>query len=331
MASEQVRVDYEWDRLRSAVVGYPRIRLGRRIPRLAANYMPAPVLAMARAVLDQHRDQDLSEAMPELHEIAVAQMAAAIDILRSRGVQVHQVAPIDPAEEALFADLGEGNTMQYFPRDPIVVIGDKVIEAALRSPARRSERFAIRRTIADLVPANSSVAIPEPMPIPEGEDISFGPGPFLEGGDVFVLGRDIYVGLTGNASNAAGAAALRGVLGDDYRVHEVPLSSSFLHLDCVLSTLREGLALVCREGFADGLPTFLEGWELIDISPADAEARLATNVLVLDPATVLVAEETPEVAEALDRVGQTVITTPFSAVFLWGGAFRCWHHPLVRG
>ena len=62
----------------------------------------------------------------------------------------------------------------------------------------------------------------------------------------------------------------------------------------------------------------------------EAEEKLAANMLILDEKTDLVAEELPELGEALTRAGQDVISTPFSAVFMWGGSFRCWHHPLIR-
>ena len=35
-------------------------------------------------------------------------------------------------------------------------------------------------------------------------------------------------------------------------------------------------------------------------------------------------------AEGLRKAGQEVIETPFDAVYSYAGAFRCWHHPLVR-
>ena len=158
----------------------------------------------------------------------------------------------------------------------------------------------------------------------------YGPGMFLEGGDVFVAGRDIYVGNTGNASSTEGIRWLQTILERDYHVHEIRLSRKFLHLDCVLATPRPGLAVVCKEGFAEGLPSFLNHWDLIEVSAQDAEEKLATNVLVVDAKTVIVAQESPDVAEALVKAGQDVITTPFGAICLWGGAFRCWHHPLVR-
>lgn len=326
----RLNVEYEWDALREVVVGYPRIRLGNRLPGYVRNFMPPSVLALADQVLNEKAGQLLSEAMPELHELAARQMSQAIAILRDRGIIVHQVAPFEPQEEAYLADLGYRNSQQYFPRDPIVVIGDTLVETAMFCPMRRGERFAIRRTLGERLRGCRVASIPEPVPLPEDEQGSFGPGPYLEGGDVFVLGSDIYVGNTGNASNRWGIQCLRDILGDACRVHEIRLSGKFLHLDCILSIPRRGLAVVCRDGFVDGLPSFLKDWELIEVSAKDAEEKLATNMLVLDEKTDLIASELPELGEALTRAGQEVIATPFSAVYMWGGAFRCWHHPLIR-
>ena len=67
--------------------------------------------------------------------------------------------------------------------------------------------------------------------------------------------------------------------------------------------------------------TFLKDWELIKVSP-----NRSWRATVLDENTILIAAELPE----LTKAGQTVLTSPFSAVYWQGGAFRCWHHPLVR-
>ena len=326
----RLKVEYEWDTLREVVVGYPRIRLGSRMPQYIKNFMPPSALALAEETLKVKAGQLLAEAMPEVHESATVQMDHAITLLRNRGVIVHQVAPFQRQEEAYLADLGYHNSQQYFPRDPIVVIGDTLIETAMYCPMRRNERFPIRRTLSERIGHSCVTSIPEPVPLPEDKNGSFGPGPFLEGGDVFVLGSDIYVGNSGNASNREGIQCLRTILGEFYRVHEVRLGKRFLHLDCVLSTPRRGLAVVCRDGFIDGLPFFLKDWELIEVSAKDAEEKLATNLLVLDEKTDLIAAELPELGEALTRAGQHVITTPFAAVFMWGGSFRCWHHPIIR-
>ena len=215
----KLKVEHEWDRLREAVVGYPHIRLGSRFPRYVANFMPPAAMALAEQVLKEKAGMTLAEAVPELHEAAVAQIDRAIAILRDRGVIVHQVAPFEPQEEAYLVDLGYGNIQQYFPRDPIVVIGDTLIETAMYAPMRRNERFPIGRTLVDRLHGCRVASIPEPAPLAEDENGAFGPGPFLEGGDVFVMGSDIYVGNSGNASNRAGRQCLRDILGDAYRIH----------------------------------------------------------------------------------------------------------------
>ena len=113
-------------------------------------------------------------------------------------------------------------------------------------------------------------------------------------------------------------------------MHKIPITKHFLHLDFVLSILRPGLAVVCREGFVNGLPAFLKDWRLIDQSFEDAQSKLSCNHLVLDEETVIVASELPDLAQALRKAGQKVITTPMSAIYWQGGSLRCWHHPLVR-
>ena len=104
-----------------------------------------------------------------------------------------------------------------------------------------------------------------------------------------MLGPDIYVGVSGNASNTAGVRWLQRYLGRRYRVHEVALTKKFLHLDCCLATPRPGLAIVCREAFVDGLPAFLKDWKLIDVPFEDAKEKLGCNGLVLDDKTIMIA------------------------------------------
>jgi N-dimethylarginine dimethylaminohydrolase len=208
------------------------------------------------------------------------------------------------------------------------VIGNNVIETSLREFERRKERFGIRRAIQDrLTDSNANwVSMPQAEPV---RSAGYGPGPFLEGGDVLLVGRNIYAGYSGHGSNLAGIQWLQRFLGSEYRVHPIRLKRGFLHLDVVLSLPRPGLAIICREAFMDGLPDFLEDWDLIDVSVEDT-ARLACNGLVLDENTYVCAAEHEYVAEALIQHGQNVHTMLYDSVSLWGGSFRCSHHPLIR-
>ena len=51
---------------------------------------------------------------------------------------------------------------------------------------------------------------------------------------------------------------------------------------------------------------------------------------LLDDKTIMIASGLDYLAKGLRDAGQEVIETPFDAVYQYAGAFRCWHHPLIR-
>lgn len=108
------------------------------------------------------------------------------------------------AEKAAGGSHGYAN---FFVRDPWFTIGDVVIEGALRFPHRRLEVLPSRRdilTVRALEGCCLYLALPQP-PLPGGSPDETGPGPFLEGGDVLVYDKHVFVGNSGLASNALGA------------------------------------------------------------------------------------------------------------------------------
>ena len=135
--------------------------------------------------IEKNAGRRLEECAPELNEQFVRQVNGIIEILKSRGIVVHQVKKHIPSEEAFLAEMND-TVLQTYPRDPMLVIGNRFIETAMFEPNRRKERFAIRRTIGERL-ANSNariISMPEPEPLPADENGKYGPGPFLEGGDV---------------------------------------------------------------------------------------------------------------------------------------------------
>lgn len=338
----RLKVQYEWSPLREVVVGYPFLKLSNEFP---------PAVSQWLEFSDDYRDlfqfwlanylgatlEDLASRpdLPdprfrELYFAQVGQVDAIIQLLRSLGIVVHQIPPLTPDEQAYLAHL-DGNAIQLFPRDPILVVGNQYLELPMLLPYRRRERFAIRRATRDVlaalkIPVRSA---PEPFPL-KGDDNGFGPSAFLEGGDVLVFGKRLLVGISGNASNAAGVAWLQQQLGAAYKIETVHLKPKFLHLDVALCTPRPGLALVCRSAFPNGLPRFLKGWTLIDVAERDALGFLACNALVLNQRAIIVVDQPAYVGDQLEKAGQTVYRMPFNLVTPLGGGFRCWHHPLKR-
>lgn len=270
----------------------------------------------------------LVDFAPALAARIATQVDGLAALLQARGLTVHRPRPLTEAEQ-LYPGNGQPGGSLIFMRDPIVVIGDRIIELAMRYPFRRRQKFTLRETLQRRAAEAGAlfVAMPEPMPIPM--EAGWGDGPFLEGGDVLLNGRHVYVGLSGHASSALGAAWLQRLLGNGHAVETVAVSKGFIHLDCVLSLPRPGLALACLDALPDGLPASLAGWDVIEVSIDEAK-RLGCNGLILDTQTYVMDATHQRLAEELSKRGTEVITVPYDAPAMFGGGLRCSHHPLRR-
>lgn len=264
------------------------------------------------------------EIEPERTAKVIAQIDHLAEVLAGRGIIVHRSHRLAPAEREYMDYVQQGGMLLY-ARDPMLVVGDHVIETVLKVPMRAKERFAVRPIIRERLAGSGARYVAMPPASPSfGED-----NLYLEGGDVLLNGYDVYVGNSGRASNPAGIAWLQATLGAKYRVHEVKLTDAWEHLDCVLALVRPGLGIICREGFVEGLPESIRDWDYVEVSLEEAK-HLAANCLVLDEHSVIIDEQHHRIGQELARRGVEVIEIPYDAVATWGGAFRCSHHPLWR-
>lgn len=191
-------------------------------------------------------------------------------------------------------------------RDALFVVGDRVIAGSLRAKGRRREIDALRALVT---PTHT---------VPAGADNEVD-GAFLEGGDVLLNEREVYVGMSGNASNMAGIDWLGATLGAGWRVVPMAMRSSVVHLEDVLALVRPGLLIQCRSLLIDGLPQALRGWQSIDISPEES-----ANVLILDERRVVIGQGQSRLGAELHKHGVETV-----AVGL-GGGLRSAHCALSR-
>ena len=70
-------------------------------------------------------------------------------------------------------------------------------------------------------------------------------------------------------------------------------------------------------------------FELIEITDAECQA-LATNVVVVDPETVVLDPRQQRIAAQLGRRGYRTVTVDYSEPIALSGSFRCATMPLVR-
>jgi N-dimethylarginine dimethylaminohydrolase len=266
----------------------------------------------------KHAGRRLIDVDPERAKRIDNQVEALAGRLAREGVVVHRPQRLSGEERRFLAANGEGS--QLFVRDAVIVVADHVVDASLRLRCRQRERFGLRPIAQQAGTHWTSV----PLGSPGGVD-----GPFLEGGDVLLNGNEIYVGMSGCASDLAGADWLEALLGEKYRLIPVAMRSNVLHLDWVLGLIQPGLLLFCPEKLINGLPMSLRDWDKIAVS-VDEVGRLAVNVLILEPGRVIADTANGRVIDELRRRKIDVLPLPFDGPAGLGGGLRSAHHPLER-
>ena len=309
---------HEWGRLREAVVGISPAEDLVMYFEESARWMAPDIAEQSR----RHAGRRLIDIDSDWARRCEQQVDALAEVVAREGVVVHRPQRLSGVERTFLAPNGEGD--QLFPRDPMIVVGEHAIDASLRLICRQRERYGLRPIIQHAVQQRGARWSSVPLGSPGCVD-----GPFLEGGDVLLNGRQIYVGMSGCASDLAGADWLKTLLGDSYRVIPVAMRSNVLHLDCCLALVRPGLLIHCPEKLIDGLPMALRDWDKIVVSVDEAN-RLATNGLVLEEGHMIVDADNGRVIDELRRRKVEVIPLPFDGPIRLGGGLRCAHHPLLR-
>jgi N-dimethylarginine dimethylaminohydrolase len=311
-------VHHEWGKLREAVVGLSPAEDLVVFREESARWLSPDLAALA----SRHAGRRLIDIDAEWAKRCERQVDALADLLGREGVTVHRPARLEGEERTVLARNGDG--AQLFVRDPLIVVADHLIEGSLRLTCRQRERFGLRLLVQQAVQQRGARWSSVPPGWPNGVD-----GPFLEGGDTLLNGYEVYVGMSGCASDLAGADWLQALLGERYRIVPVAMRSNVLHLDCCLSLVKPGLLVCCPGRLIDGLPMSLREWDKIEVSIEEA-SRLATNGLVLEAGRMIVDSDNSRLAAELRKRRLDVIPLPFDGPIRLGGGLRATHHPLLR-
>ena len=309
---------HEWGKLREVVIGISPAEDFVIFYEESQRWLIPPGDSFSR----QHAGRRLIDVDAEWAHRIERQVDALAELVAREGVAVHRPERLKGDERRFLAPNGEG--AQLFPRDGMIVVGNHVIDASLRLKCRQRERYGLRPVIRQVVQQRGALWSSVPLGSPGCVD-----GPFLEGGDTLLNGHEIYVGISGCASDLAGADWLQALLGASYRVIPVAMKSNVLHLDCALALIKTGLLVWCPEKLVDGLPTSLRDWDTIAVSKDEANL-LATNGLVLEEGRAIIDAGNARVIEELRRRRIDVIPLPFDGPISTGGGLRCAHHPLLR-
>ena len=174
-----------------------------------------------------------------------------------------------------------------FIEDVAVVVDEVAVLASPGAPSRRGELPAVEAALARDRPL-ARIALPAR----------------LDGGDVMVVGRRVFVGRS-RRTDAAGAEALAAALRPfGYDVIPVPVTGA-LHLKTAVTPL-DGATLLVNPGWIDVAP--LAGFDLV---PVDRREPFAANVLAV-AGRVLAHSGFARTLETLDARGYAVLPVDVS-------------------
>lgn len=219
------------------------------------------------------------------YDKTLTQFHAYCDALRTLGVELTELPPLDAFPDS------------HFVEDVAVVTPEFAVITRPGAPARRGETAHIETALA---------AHRDLLPMQDGR---------LDGGDVMLVGKRFYIGLTGR-TDAEGIAAFEALVSRyGYSVVAVPVGAG-LHLKSVVNALGDDTLLVTEALAAH--PAFAD-YRRIAISAADEYAgnTLRVNGTLITPAGY------PRVHDAIVSLGLPLHVIDTSEFRKMDGGLTC--------
>ena len=219
-------------------------------------------------------------------ELALRQHAAYEASLRECGARVVQLAGDGELPDCVFVE------------DTAIVLDEVAVMMSMGARSRRGEGAAIE---AALRPFRRIERVPLPATI--------------DGGDVVVSGRDVFVGLSRRTNREAVDWLSRALSPFAYRVTAVPVLRC-LHLKSACSALPDGRMFVNAD-LIDARPLGDRG--LVPVPPGE---ELAGDILVIGN-RIIVSDAFPESIATLSSLGWNVIPVSVSEFAKAEGGVTC--------
>lgn len=269
-----------------------------------------------------------AEYNPSMAARAVRQTDALCELLEREGVKVYR-PPLIPIEVAKADIPGVPDSVGLgaaWVRECITVIGNRVVVNQPRAPFRNKDSQALEPFLAALTAARrASVHRLPACPLDRNDDWEHDLRPFLEGGDVFHLGKDVLVTMSYLATSPTGFRWLADLLEPDgIQCWLGLMTREWEHGDYIFMPVREGLCVAYVQGFTDGiLPAPCTDWDCIPLTRDEANSGFAANGIVLRENVVLLPAGNKRVVRALGKKGVDTIEVPYDGVYYWQGAIDC--------
>jgi dimethylargininase len=208
------------------------------------------------------------------------------EALRTAGLEVRRLVPRDDLADCVFVE------------DTAVVFDEVAVLTRPGAASRRGEVDGVREALAH----HRTLAVIEAPAT-------------LDGGDVLVLDREVFVGLTPR-STISGMQQLRSLLSPfGYNVRGVPVRGC-LHLKSAVTRAGERTVVV-NPSWID--PDNFGGWDVLAVDPREP---FAANVLWLGERTI-VAEDFPRTNDRLARIAGGLLPVPAGELAKAEGGVTC--------
>jgi dimethylargininase len=252
------------------------------------HYRMARGIAITRAVSSALGDCELTHLarVPIDVAIARAQHREYEQALREGGYVVEQLPSTGEMPDSVFVE-------------DIAVVFDEL--AIVTRPGAESRRLETR-AVADALARHRELHVIQ------------APGT-VDGGDVLVAGKQVFVGLSTRTNEAAAVQMARLLQPHGYTIREVAVRGC-LHLKSAATALSDDLMLV-NPAWID--PAVFAGFTLVEIDPGEPAAA---NALALDDRVVFPASF-PRTAARLERHGLRLQRVDASEVAKAEGAVTC--------
>src|SRR6185436_2523707 len=250
------------------------------------------LIAITRPVSDSIAACELTHVAREPIDLARAraQHAAYERALDAAGCEVVRVPPSHDLPDAVFVE------------DTAVVVDEAAIAMRPGAASRRPEVpgvAGVLRRYRDVVPIE--------------------PPATIDGGDVLVAGKRVFVGQTSRTSSAA-IVKMREILGPmGYSVDGVDVTGC-LHLKSAVTTLADDRLLINRAWIGgEGADVTFRGFDLVDIDPGEP---YAANIVRAGGALIY-PSAFPRTRARLKRLGLDVMAVDVGELAKAEGAVTC--------
>jgi len=214
--------------------------------------------------------------------------------------------------EVILLPANESFPEQVFTRDIGFTLGNQMFVSEMASPIRQGEEKILENWL-----------VTHHVPFDKLSEH------YIEGGDVIIDGKTIFVGL-GDRTSKHAIAHMQADL-PDYEIIEIPFDPKYLHLDCVFNILSPTDALIFPQALqSESVELLAERFNLIEVN-AEEQFTMGTNVLSIGHKKVFSLPMNKNVNEKMREKGYEIIEVDFSEIIKSGGSFRCCTMPLERG